>query len=414
MKKSLFFALFACVALAFVGCEPENDPNKVTGIAVAPSELAMVPGEEFRLSVVAIPATATLDESSVVTWVSSDTTVAVVNDKGVVTAVGYGRANVTATCGEFTGVCAVWVKTYYENLSFTNAVMWSVDTTAFGGEVHEIWTSDSSESFNCYLSMAELWLCSDGFYVNESGYLDGAELASYITVYAPMWYGTNYLNPEKGGVQFVLGSWKLENLPADSVKAHIGVPGTLNEDAYMTYMNMALQEYNAENYQMFSTYLALIGGYVGYPEGWPVAIAGATMTTMEYSVDEETGEGGYSYSYMPDGIVTEGVWSLNGEGVSAYMCGMDYNYLKFREIANNADYAWGCNWIEQEDGTFAWGDEYVMHWGEEVTYQYGELPTAEAQKMEPLHLPVLTIDYPEVAERIKKQLQENNALRVKK
>ena len=146
----------------------------------------------------------------------------------------------------------------------------------------------------------------------------------------------------------------------------------------------------------------------------PVAIAGATMTTMEYSVDEETGEGGYSYSYMPDGIVTEGVWSLNGEGVSAYMCGMDYNYLKFREIANNADYAWGCNWIEQEDGTFAWGDEYVMHWGEEVTYQYGELPTAEAQKMEPLHLPVLTIDYPEVAERIKKQLQENNALRVKK
>ena len=409
MKKSLFSALIAIVALVFVGCEPQNDPNKLTGISVAPAELAMVPGDEFRLSVSPTPSTATLDATVAVVWESSDTTVAVVNDKGVVTAVGYGKANVTATYGEFKGVCAVWVKTYYENLSFTNAIVWSVDTTAFGGEVHEITTSDGSETFNCYLAMAELWLCADGFYINESGYLDGSELASYITVYAPMWYGTKYLNPEKGGVQFSLGDWKLENLPADSVNAHIGTPGTLNEEAYMTYMDYALQYYNAGDGQMFSTYLALIGGYVNYPAGWPVAIQGATMTTLEYTVDE-SGEGGYSYSYIPDGIVTEGQWSLNGDGVSAFMMGMDYNYLKFREIAYNETYTWGCNWLFAEDGSISWGDEKVMHWGQEVVYQYGELPTAESPKMEPLHAPVMKIDHPEIAERIEKQLKQRNTL----
>ena len=407
MKKSLFFALIACVALVFVGCNEKNNPNKLTGISVAPAELAMVPGDEFRLSVSYTPSTATLDTAVAVVWESSDTTVAVVNDKGVVTAVGYGKANVTATYGEFKGVCAVWVKTYYENLSFTNAIVWDIDTTAFGGEVHEITTSDGSETFNCYLAMAELWLCADGFYINESGYLDGGDLASYITVYAPMWYGTKYLNPEKGGVQFSLGDWKLENLPADSVNAHIGTPGTLNEEAYMTYMDYALQYYNAGDGQGFSTYLMLAGGYQ-YP-GLPQAIVGSTMTTLTYSVDE-SGEGGYSYSYIPDGIVTEGQWCLNANGVSAFMAGMDYNYLKFREIPVDDTYTWGCNWLFAEDGTISWGDEKVMHWGQEVVYQYGELPTAESPKMEPLHVPVIKIDYPEVAKRIENQLKEYNTL----
>ena len=409
MKKSLFFALIAIVALVFVGCET-NDPNKLTGIALAPAELNMVPGDEFRLSVNPTPTTATLDATVAVVWESSDTTVAVVNNKGVVTAVGYGKANVTAKYGEYTGVCAVWVQTYYENLSFTNAIVWDIDTTAYGGEVYEITTSDGSETFNCYMALAELWLMADGFIVNESGYLDGGDYASYITVYAPIWYGTKYLNPEKGGVQFSLGAWKLENLPADSLKVHIGKPGTLNEEAYMTYMNMALDSYNKADYQMFSTYLALIGGYVNYPAGWPVAIEGAKMTTLEYTVDED-GTGGYSRSYIPDGIVTEGVWSLNANGASAFMCGMDYNYLKFREIPVDDTYSWGCNWIFNEDGSqISWGDNGVMHWGQEVVYQLGELPTAEAPKMEALHAPVMKIDYPEVAKRIENQLKERNTL----
>lgn len=378
---------------------PSGDDTKLTGVEVTPSELTMVPGEEYRLSYTLIPS----EVIAGVEWSSSDPNVAVVNERGVVTAVGYGTANILATCGDITGSCAVKVLSYYENLSFTNAIVWDVDTTAFGGEVHEITTLDGSETFNCYLAMAELWLCADGFYINESGYLDGGDDATYITVYAPIWYGTNHLNPEKGGVQFIFGDWSIAE--TDTLVAKNGTPGTLNEEAYMTYMDYALQSYNAGDGQMFSTYLSLIGGYVNYPAGWPVAIQGATMTTLEYSVDE-SGEGGYSYSYIPDGIVTEGQFKLNANGASVYMCGVEYHVLDFLPILNNNTYTWGCNWLFNEDGTISWGDDKVMHWGEKVTMQYGELPAAAPAKMKPLHVPVMKIDYPEIAERVELQLKE--------
>ena len=302
MKKSLFFALFACVALAFVSCNPGGeDPNAVTGITVTPAEISLVPGDEARLSVAATPAGATFSADSVV-WVSSDTNVVVVNSKGGIKAVGYGKANVTATYGELSAACAVWVKTYYESLSFTNAIVWDMDTTYFGGEVYDIETADGSQTFKCYLAMAELMICSDGFIVNNEGYLDGGTLATYITMYAPMYYGSKYLNPEVGGVQFSLGEWGLAELPADSVKAHIGAPGKVNEEVYLTYMNAALQSLNQGDAQMFQMYMMLAGGYEY--QDLPIAISGTTMVTMEYDVDPETNEGGYYSSYIPDGIIT--------------------------------------------------------------------------------------------------------------
>ena len=410
MKKSLFFALFACVALAFVSCNPGGeDPNAVTGITVTPAEISLVPGDEARLSVAATPAGATFSADSVV-WVSSDTNVVVVNSKGGIKAVGYGKANVTATYGELSAACAVWVKTYYESLSFTNAIIWDVDTTYFGGEVYDIETADGSQTFKCYLAMAELRICSDGFIVNNEGYLDGGTLATYITMYAPMYFGSKYLNPEAGGVQFSLGEWGLAELPADSVKSHIGAPGKVNEEVYLTYMNAALQAYNQGDAQMFQMYMMLAGGYEY--QDLPIAISGTTMITMEYDVDPETNEGGYYSTPIPDGIITKGYFSLNGEGASEFMMGMDFNYFEFQEIPYNAEYLWGCNWIENEDGTLAWGEQNpVLHWGDKVIYQLGEIPTEEAQaKMEPIFAPVMKLDYPEVAERVENQLQQYNTL----
>ena len=89
---------------------------------------------------------------------------------------------------------------------------------------------------------------------------------------------------------------------------------------------------------------------------------------------------------------------------------MEYNQFEFLPFANDETYTWGCNWLFNEDGTLSWGDEMVMHWGEKITYQLGELPTAETMKMEPLYAPVMTIDYPEIAERIEKQLKQRNTL----
>lgn len=406
MKKSLFFAFFVCAVLALVGCEQQNDPNKLTGITVTPSELSMVPGDGARLKVTAVPTTATLDETVVITWESSDTTVATVTDKGAVTAVGYGKANITATYGEYKAICSVWVKTYFESLVFTQAIVWDIDTT--GCPIDTITASDSTE-YVCYLANAELWLCADGFYVNESGYLDGGELASYIAVKAPMYYAPADLNPEIGhGTKFCLGEWALAELPEDSIEAQVGAPGQLNEEEYMAYMDMAVQYYNAGDMNMFYTALLYAGAD---PRTGSTSITGATMNTMQFQVTESNPEGGYYSSYIPDGIVTEGLLSLNAEGISPFMCGMDYNYLKFREFENTV-YWWGCNWLENEDGTqLSWGDEKIMHWGEEVVYQLGELPTAEAaRKLEPIHAPIMKIDYPEVAERIENQLKQRNTL----
>ena len=409
MKKSLFFALIACVALVFVGCVgPQPDPEKdtVTSITVTPAELALVPGDEVRLSYTVEPAGA---EAEIV-WASSDTNVVVVNDRGVITAVGYGKANVTASCGDVAGACAVWVKTYFENLSFTNAFIMDVDTTAFGGEVVEITTSDGSETFNCYLAMAELWVCADGFYVNDNGYLDGDIYATYMVVKAPMWYGTKYLNPTVGGVQFSLGQWAITEIEEGAKDAHVAAAGAFAEDEYMYYMDLALQYYNAGNGQMFSTALAYAGAY----NGASTSFTGTLMHTMEYEADEN-GDGGYYSSYIPDGIVTKGLFSLNTNGVSAFMTGMDYNYFEFMPIANDDVYAWGCNWLFDEEGAISWGDEKVMHWGEKVVYQLGELPAAEAQRnLEPIYAPVMKIDHPEVATRIENQLKQYNTLVVKK
>jgi hypothetical protein len=52
---------------------------------------------------------------------------------------------------------------------------------------------------------------------------------------------------------------------------------------------------------------------------------------------------------------------------------------------------------------------------DKIVCEYGEKPAAEAQrKLEPLNIPVMSIDYPEVAERIAYQLKQYNTLVVKK
>lgn len=60
-------------------------------------------GKEYRLRVTAIPANTT----DVVTFASSDETVARVSADGVVTAVGAGKADITITCGQVEVVCSV-------------------------------------------------------------------------------------------------------------------------------------------------------------------------------------------------------------------------------------------------------------------------------------------------------------------
>ena len=86
MKKSLFFALIACVALVFVGCEPK--PQPITwGITLDQTEVILEAGGSVKLTAVVTPAD---QQAPAITWTTDNPDVAVVNGSGIVEAVGMG------------------------------------------------------------------------------------------------------------------------------------------------------------------------------------------------------------------------------------------------------------------------------------------------------------------------------------
>lgn len=87
--------------------EAEQEAKKPTGITLSKGELAMTEGENTTLTATVTPATA----DATVTWSSSAAGVAAVSDKGVVTAVAPGTAEITAkTVNGLTAVCKVTVR----------------------------------------------------------------------------------------------------------------------------------------------------------------------------------------------------------------------------------------------------------------------------------------------------------------
>lgn len=94
MKKSLFFALFAFVAFAFVGCEPQPGEETNFTIVINQTELTLEMGESVKLNAIITPAT---DQAPVVKWTSDNPEVVTVNGSGIVEAVGLGTAVITAT-----------------------------------------------------------------------------------------------------------------------------------------------------------------------------------------------------------------------------------------------------------------------------------------------------------------------------
>jgi hypothetical protein len=93
MKKSLFSALIACVALVFVGCEPKVQPVDYT-VKVSETTVTLEKGASTKLTAVADPTPAV---AYPLVWTTSDTAVATVNASGIVETVGLGTATITVT-----------------------------------------------------------------------------------------------------------------------------------------------------------------------------------------------------------------------------------------------------------------------------------------------------------------------------
>ena len=397
MKKSLFFAAMLAVAAVFVGC---GDPNKPSGskdvtIALSPTELVLSEGgDEAKLTVTKTPTDATIDPY---VWESSDTLVAVVNERGLVTSRYAGECTITVTSGELKAECKVIVKSFLETLQFTQGFLYDVDSTYAQGKVDTIEASDGTQ-YRVYKAMAEIWLFSAGFYVNNSLELDGAEEGAVIKFKAPMYYATAYLSGSDRGTVFSLGDWIVTDVDTLQGRAHVGEPGKLDETTYLNGLRAFFDGYFGEDVETQKE---------GYNTA-QTAFSGAVIEELYYDVDE-SGEGGYYNSLFPSAIVTSAQLSFpGGNATYNYMYDMEYCFGH----AEVLDPSWfGAELLTEEKD----GEEYYagignkILWANPIDYAYGELP-AEAMKYKPLNMPVMTIDYPEVAERIKSQLKGNKVL----
>ena len=114
----------------------------VTGITVTPETLTMATETKQTLKAVVTPADAT---NKNIIWTSSDPTVATVDKNGVVTALSYGKAVITAKTedGGYTASCTVQTRFYDVNGSnvkgkanyeyYWNAVYWAADNNVTRG-----------------------------------------------------------------------------------------------------------------------------------------------------------------------------------------------------------------------------------------------------------------------------------------
>lgn len=92
----------------------------VTGISLTESSLQLAKGENHTLTASVHPNNAT---DKAVQWVSSDNSVASVDQKGTVTAVGVGEATITASAGGFSASCSVSVSIPVTSISLDSNLL---------------------------------------------------------------------------------------------------------------------------------------------------------------------------------------------------------------------------------------------------------------------------------------------------
>lgn len=120
--------IVAVLGNSIAKCSVTVDPIAVTGISLNKSSLQLFVGGSETLSATVTPDNAT---SPSVSWDTSDKDVVTV-ENGVVTAVGAGKATVTAASSSFTAECEVEVKTIEaESLTFDVTSKELTETEAF-------------------------------------------------------------------------------------------------------------------------------------------------------------------------------------------------------------------------------------------------------------------------------------------
>lgn len=123
------------ILLIFVSCENETSFVSIKGIALTKPYILINAGSQDSIKVTISPVDAT---NATVTWVSSDTTIAKVNAKGIITGVAPGISTITATTvdGKYTAACVVhtfkWKSYTTTNGFLTNNVVNCIAVDSLG------------------------------------------------------------------------------------------------------------------------------------------------------------------------------------------------------------------------------------------------------------------------------------------
>ncbi len=107
----------------------------VKGVTVVPGAVSLREGDTYTLEAVVIPADAT---DKRVSWTSDNDNVATVNAEGVVTAHSEGTATITATSGNYSGLCYVTVVNEGELVPPTSIILSSEEATLGKGETLQL------------------------------------------------------------------------------------------------------------------------------------------------------------------------------------------------------------------------------------------------------------------------------------
>ncbi len=165
MKKYLVVLAAALVALA--GCKPTEETNKYTSLKFKNAELTLAVGETTKLQVLYEPTT--LDAPAVV-WASSNEEAVTVDQKGTVTAVASGEANVTATYGEgeskLEAVCKITVQDSRDMLAWAGWSLWNLDKSTILSPDTVKRTLRSGQVVSCLMIPATYKIWSAGVYLD--------------------------------------------------------------------------------------------------------------------------------------------------------------------------------------------------------------------------------------------------------
>lgn len=210
-----------CISLAvllFSSCKTET-PIDVTGISLDETTWSVGLGDTTSLKATILPTGAT----GTVSWASSNTAIATVDSKGIITGVKLGTANIIASFGSFTATCALTVtesRNFKPSLSGTEyypIIMDTITSKALGSKIKADFRPDEMIKF---------------LYVWNSTYIEGAssgpnfygqiEKWVSLTVGTVGWSGAGF-NIKTVGNEAALASLKAITDNPDKYYLHIGI-----------------------------------------------------------------------------------------------------------------------------------------------------------------------------------------------